>query len=335
MVSNSEQLNSEQLYVSVIICNYNYGEFLSQAIESVLGQSYPNFELIVVDDGSTDNSRAVIEAYQDVIIPIFQANGGQGAGFTSGIRAAKGDIICFLDSDDYYREDKLEKVVRGFLHHPEWVQISHGRTAVDRQGRAIGQGFSRHSQGDISNLLLQWGKYAWSVSSGLAYRRSVLEKVLPIPTQRAQAADTYLTAVVPFYGPVGSIEEPLMFYRMHGNNLQAYSDNLSYLISQRELTATYINTAAERVGRSTRFDLQNDVDYRCLKALAAGGVTWTEAIAILWLSLRESWAIGRSSRDLVNRFLRHFSCVFLPPAEGKAVLRQGLRTYLRYKFKKA
>lgn len=320
----------ERPLVSVIINNYNYGCFLSQAIESVLGQTYPNWDLIVVDDGSTDNSCEVIESYKDCLTAIFQENAGQGEALNAGIAQSKGEIICFLDADDYFHKDKLAKVVAGFLDHPEWVQISHCWISVNREGLPTNRVLKALSQGDVRNLLLQRGKYAWGITSGLAYRRLALQRVLPIP-RRPRAADTYLTATIPFYGKVGCINEPLLFYRMHGNNRRAHSDNLPYLIEQREDTVACINKAAASVGLSNRFDIQRDVDYRSLKALQLGGVSWTEALQILWLSLQESIAIQRSPSDTLNRLVQRGICALFP-SEGRAVLRLGLRGYLRFKL---
>ncbi len=316
--------------VSVIISNYNYGCFISQAIESVLAQTYQQFELIVVDDGSTDNSREVIESYKDCLTAIFQKNAGQGAAFNAGIAQSKGEIICFLDADDYFHKEKIAKVVTAFLNHPEWVQISHCWISVDREGLPTNCILKALSQGDVCNLLLQRGKYAWGITSGLAYRWLALQQVLPIPKQ-PRAADTYLTASVPFYGKVGCINEPLMFYRLHGNNRRAHSDNLPYLLEQREDTAACINKAAADVGLSNRFNIQRDVDYRTFKAMQLGGVPWTEVLQILWLSLQESIAIRRSPSDTLNRLVQRGICAAFP-SEGRAVLRLGLRGYLRFKL---
>jgi len=316
--------------VSVIINNYNYARYLPEAIESVLKQTYQNFELIVVDDGSTDNSREVIELYKDSLIAIFQENAGQGEALNTGIAKSQGEIICFLDADDYFHTDKLAKVVAAFLEHPQWVQIAHCWISINREGLPTNRILKALTQGDVRNLLLQRGKYAWGPTSGLAYRRTALQQVLPIP-KRPRAADTYLTATVPFYGEVGGINEPLMFYRMHGNNRRAHSDNIPYLLEQREDTAACINQAASRVGLTQRFDIQRDVDYRCFKALQLGGVSWTEALQILWLSLQESIAIQRSPSDTFNRLLQRGICALFP-SEGKAVLRLGLLGYLRLKL---
>lgn len=93
---------ADTLRVSIIINNYNYERFLSEAIDSAINQNYQNTEVIVVDDYSTDNSRDVIASYGDKIIPVYhQENGKQAAAFNSGFAVSKGEIIIFLDADDY------------------------------------------------------------------------------------------------------------------------------------------------------------------------------------------------------------------------------------------
>ena len=87
--------------VSVIVNNYNYGHFLSEAIDSALAQTYTRTEVIVVDDGSTDDSSEIIAGYGDRIIPVLKENGGQASAFNAGFAKSRGDVICFLDADDY------------------------------------------------------------------------------------------------------------------------------------------------------------------------------------------------------------------------------------------
>ncbi|MBW4670893.1 MAG: glycosyltransferase [Cyanomargarita calcarea GSE-NOS-MK-12-04C] len=316
--------------VSVVLGNYNYGRFLQQSIDSVFNQTYQNFELIVVDDGSTDNSEEIIKSYGSRIIAILQENSGQEATFNAGIQRATGEIICFLDADDYFHEEKLEKVVNSFLTHPEWVMVGHCWISVNKEGKPVGSGASNIlSQGDVKKLLLKWGKYASSISSGLACKHSYLEKVMPL--SKGWGVDAYLNAALPFYGKVGSINEPLMFYRMHGNNMRAYCDNLTYLMQQRENTARFINEVAVKVGESKRFELQRDVDYRSYKVMQEGGAPLTEKLQIIWLSLQESIAIRRSLRDTLIRLIYRSICTLFPQ-EGKLILRFGLRGYFNLKL---
>ncbi|BAZ09721.1 family 2 glycosyl transferase [Calothrix sp. NIES-4071] len=318
--------------VSVVLGNYNYGQFLQQSIDSVLKQTYQNFELIVVDDGSTDNSREIIKSYGSRLIAILQENSGQEATFNVGIQRAIGEIICFLDADDYFHEEKLEKVVNSFLKHPEWVMIGHCWVSVNKEGKVVGSSTSNIlNQGDVKKLLLKWGKYASTISSGLACRRASLEKVMPL--SKGWGVDAFLNAVLPFYGEVGSINEPLMFYRMHGNNMRAYCNNLTYLIQQRENTARFINETAAKVGISERFSLQHDVDYRSYKVMQQENALLTEKLQVMWLSLQESIAIGRSFRDTLIRLMYRTICTLFPQ-QGRLILRFGLRRYFRIKFLK-
>ncbi len=100
--------------VSVIIDNYNYGRFLGAAIDSALNQTYPHIEVIVVDDGSTDDSRDVISLYGEQILPIFKDDGGQGSALNTGFKASGGEFIQFLDSDDYYWQHESSGSSRSF-----------------------------------------------------------------------------------------------------------------------------------------------------------------------------------------------------------------------------
>src|SRR5260370_14204365 len=97
--------------VTIVINNYNYQQFIGQAIESALAQTYRNIEVIVVDDGSTDNSRDIIRTFGQDIIAEFKPNGGQSSTFNAGFARSRGELICFLDADDLFEPTKLEKIV--------------------------------------------------------------------------------------------------------------------------------------------------------------------------------------------------------------------------------
>jgi glycosyltransferase involved in cell wall biosynthesis len=332
---NSSNL-SEMPLVSVVLGNYNYGRFVKQSIDSVLEQSYPHIELIVIDDGSTDHSRSVIESClgnnPKKFIAIFQPNSGQEMTFNLGVERSKGEIICFLDADDYFHTDKISKVVEAFQKHPEWVQIGHIWTSVDIEGNPVGSATSDIlSQGNVCNLLLKWGKYASAISSGLACRRSVLQQVMPMVP--GWGVDSYLNVVMPFYGEVGGINEPLMYYRMHGNNMRAHSADLTYLIQQREGMAVFINQIADRLGIIQRFDIQNDIDYLSYQMMQREKTSIKDVIQIVNLSIQESLDIGRSPRDTIIRLIyRSFIALF--PLQGKSVLKLGFRRYITSIFKR-
>ena len=126
--------------VSVIIPTFNRAWTVGSAIDSVIVQNYPNFELIVVDDGSSDHTPALLSAYKDAILPIHQPNRGVSAARNRGIAAASGDLIAFLDSDDYWLPGKLSEQVAFFKAHPaawicqtEEIWIRNGRRVNPRR----------------------------------------------------------------------------------------------------------------------------------------------------------------------------------------------------------
>jgi glycosyltransferase involved in cell wall biosynthesis len=315
--------------VSVIIGNYNYGEYLGAAIESVLQQTYSNLELIVVDDGSTDHSRQVMEAYGDRIVALYQQNGGQTAAFNTGINHAQGSIVCFLDADDIYHPEKVVKVVTAFQEHPEWVQISHYWTSINSEGRPLPHRQRSLSQGDVRALQLKYGKYKSALTSALAYRIEILAQIGSIP-QRQSAADAYLMAIAPFYGAVGVLDEVLMQRRLHNSN-DSSTINPEFHFSQREWLITHINRVAQELGIPHQFALHQDPDYLTFKVVEFGKYTEGNSWRILWLTLCQSLALKRSLKETVLRMLWGGVCV-LTPEHGLEALEMGVTKYLRRKL---
>lgn len=206
--------------VSIIINNYNYETFLRKAIDSALAQTYRHFEVIVVDDGSTDSSRAIISSYGDRIIPVFQENGKQGAAFNNGFSHSHGDIILFLDSDDYLLKHALENIVS--VWKPEISKVHYRLQVVDTNGEPTGAYYPpRHqplASGEVWKVLLENGAYTGVSTSGNAISRHALAKVTPIPYEYRLTSDDYLSTLIPFYGEVAAVDEPLGAYRIHTSN---------------------------------------------------------------------------------------------------------------------
>jgi len=125
-------------YISVIIPTYNRQDFLKKAIDSVLAQTYPHFELIVVDDGSDDDTAGLVAGYNRDIVFIQQGNRGPAAARNAGIRAARHEMLAFLDSDDRFAENKLEEQLRVMQENPALL-ISHTQETWFRNGRILNQ----------------------------------------------------------------------------------------------------------------------------------------------------------------------------------------------------
>jgi len=220
--------------VSVILNNYNYGQFLGEAIGSVLGQTYHRIEVIVVDDGSTDNSRAVIEGYGKDITAVFKANEGQSSAFNSGFARHSGEIICLLDADDLFLPNKVDKVVNAYKN-PGVGWCVHPLQAVNVMGQPIsGPPDVRYATGryDFRKQYLRGKPIFWAApTSGLSFRRAILAKLLPMPQQIRITADNYLTFSFPAFAPGFYISECLSLQRIHGNNAYTAKDNPQYKAS--------------------------------------------------------------------------------------------------------
>jgi glycosyltransferase involved in cell wall biosynthesis len=216
---------SEETLVSILINNYNYGRFLGDAIESALAQSYPNVEVIVVDDGSSDNSREVMAGFGSRIKPIYRENGGQASAYNAGFDAANGEIICLLDSDDLHLPDKVATVVKilegdrrlGWCF--DRVRKFHHETG---QRWEAADAFA-YGRWDFREVTIA-GKppYVATASSGLSFRRRTLARILPMPEVMRIATgccpDAYLKWIALADEEGWFASEELTLMRIHGTN---------------------------------------------------------------------------------------------------------------------
>ena len=221
--------------VSIIIGNYNYDKFVGQAIESALNQTYKNVEVIVVDDGSQDKSREIIAKYENQIIPIYKENGGQPSNYNAGFAASKGEIICFLDSDDFFVLDKIEKLVKIFQTSDEIGWCFHSVKLVDKDNQSlpkvsVTQEYSTH-ECDYRRLLKS-GKIPPCIppSSALCFKRSILEKILPMPAPKIITNNDYYVKFMAIALSKGFIlGDALTVQKIHGNNAATLRNDRKHL----------------------------------------------------------------------------------------------------------
>ncbi|HEX4269739.1 MAG TPA: glycosyltransferase family 2 protein [Rhizomicrobium sp.] len=243
---------------SIVINNYNYAGYVREAIESALAQDYSDLEVIVVDDGSTDNSRDVISGFAGKIIPVFKENGGQGSALNAGFAAARGDVILFLDADDTLMPHCCSTIAG--LWRPDTVKAHFNLVVIDQDGKNLGnyQNGKVLPSGDVTEQILKSGDYPSMPMSGNAFHRRYLEQVMPMaPEKWRQGADVYLYIQAPFYGAVISSDQPLGYYRMHGGNMSIHVKNnhisipsIDNFISRERETDAVIRRQAIRLGRS-------------------------------------------------------------------------------------
>ncbi len=205
--------------ITVIINNYNYGQFLKMAIDSVLDQTYPAHEIILVDDGSTDSSHDIAAAYGDLIKFVPKANGGQASTFNKGYDLSTGDWIWFLDSDDMLTPDALQEVAS--LIRPGISKI-HGKLIMtDIKGQLLGKIAPTLplSSGNVVRELEENGLYIWPPTSGNVFPRQLLQACMPIPEEKFRlCVDLYLCNYAAIHGEIVSAKKPVGYYRIHGSN---------------------------------------------------------------------------------------------------------------------
>ncbi|MCA9448407.1 MAG: glycosyltransferase [Candidatus Omnitrophica bacterium] len=213
--------------VSVILTSYNYETFIQEAIDSVFNQTYRPMELIIVDDGSTDSSAEVIqEKVTDAPIPvttIFQKNGGQANAWNNAYKKVNGEIVCFLDSDDYWKRIKVERMVTLVLDEPDGGIYQHQleNEAGEKKQRILNSGdyFKTWLEKGRLNLAIYQGLISPCVpSSGLVFRKEVLDQVFPIPEILKTCPDAFLTRTAPVFGPIHAYSGTLGYWREHGQN---------------------------------------------------------------------------------------------------------------------
>jgi glycosyltransferase involved in cell wall biosynthesis len=220
--------------VSIILNNFNYAQFLPAAVESALSQTYPNCEVIVVDDGSTDESREILKQYEDRARIVLQENGGQVSAFNRGFQCSKGELVAFLDSDDGLFPDAIEAVVKAWQRNTVKLQFPLEILGPDGRPTGLLMPRARLSEGDLLEQLLQTGRYITSPTSGNVFSRSFLDEIFPLPVQEWDHGDAYLSTCAPFYGNIAAIHRPLGFYRVHGKSMSSVADPGSIDVAQMQ-----------------------------------------------------------------------------------------------------
>jgi glycosyltransferase involved in cell wall biosynthesis len=224
--------DAQGVSVSVILTSFNYGRYLPQAIESVLQQTYQDFQLIVVDDGSTDESRDILRTYSDPRITVLlQENAGQGPAWNRAFEMVSGDLVLFLDSDDHWKPHKIDVMVRCHqLLGGSYGVMQHNLTAV-RDGKEYSYRRTLRSGNCFEEMRVTGNINYFVTSSGLGFPSAVLRHIFPLPTSLRISPDAYLTRAAFTFGDVFSIPEELGYLRLHGKNAgmtqdQAFHDNI-------------------------------------------------------------------------------------------------------------
>ena len=329
----------KDVLVSIVVNNYNYAHFLAQAVESALHQTYPCVETIVVDDGSTDNSREVLTAFGDRIRRVFKENGGQGSALNAGFAASHGEIVIFLDADDLLHPHAVGRIVAEW--NPRNAKVHFRLTRIDAAGRETGtepRAGQTLPAGEVWRAFIHDGRYVTPATSGSAYARWALEKVLPMPEPPyVYAADAYLNNCVVFHGPLTAIQEPLGIYRVHGNNdslgnvLSADVPRMRYLMAREWQNDAVFAAELRRLGIARCTEAR----YRYYQRLKLRTLSWKTdraqhpktgdtAASLARMAVRAVWGAGTLPlRERVLQTAWFLGVLGLPRAAVLAILRRG------------
>lgn len=209
-------MSGNSLRVSAVIPAYNAADFLAEAIRSVLEQTLPCFECLVVDDGSTDGTADVAKTFPEVRV-ISQSNGGDARARNRGLSEAHGHYIAFLDADDIWLPHKIESQMERFRASPELGMVYSGVHLVDRAGTIIDTLLP--APGDIAfrNTLLVEKPYMTGAGSTGVVPATLVGKIGFDERLKASADWAFACRVALSY-PVEAIDQPLALYRQHGDS---------------------------------------------------------------------------------------------------------------------
>jgi Glycosyl transferase family 2 len=215
--------------VSIVVNTYNHERFLAQALRSVIRQDFPahSTEIIVVDDGSTDSTYEVLGEFLPYIRYIHQKNGGQVSAFNTGLAEARGEILAFLDGDDWWEATKLSRIVAAFDANPKIAAVGHGYYEVNEDG-AIAATISpeKHRYLSLESPAQARESAPFRIflgTSRLAIRRSVAHRALPVPPALPFFDNFIFTQAIAISG-AEILPQPLCHYRIHSGSLYTGED---------------------------------------------------------------------------------------------------------------
>jgi hypothetical protein len=227
------------LPVDIVITNHNYARFLPEAIESACAQSHPEVNVVVVDDGSDDGSREVLQRFSDRVEVVLKEQGGQASAINAGIERCEGEVLLLLDADDVLRPQAAERVAAAFAAGPRLSKVQFPMAIIDSEGRPTGEvkpgGHLEAPIGDQRAAELAFPfDIAWLPGGGTGFRTEAVRRILPIPEADypRSGADWYLVHLTALLGEAALLEEACAEYRVHGGN--------AYELAQDEIDLDHV-----------------------------------------------------------------------------------------------
>jgi glycosyltransferase involved in cell wall biosynthesis len=237
--------------VDIVVTNHNYGRFLPEAIESACAQTHPEVAVVVVDDGSSDDSREVLRRYEDRVQVVLKEQGGQASALNAGLERCRGEVLLVLDADDVLRPEAAARVAAAFAARPGLTKVQFPMAIVDAEGNPTGAvkpgGHLRAPVGDQRRAELAFPfDLPWLPGGGTGFRSEAVRRILPIPAADypRSGADWYLVHLTALLGEAALLDEVCASYRVHGGN--------AYEQDQDEIDLDHVREAIVFAGATTR-----------------------------------------------------------------------------------
>jgi len=302
-------------FVSVLIDTYNHERFIEEAISSVLAQDFPasDREILVVDDGSTDRTPEILSKFATQVRMLRKVNGGQASAFNFGIPRCRGEIVAFLDGDDWWAPGKLATVVNAMTADSSLGIVGHGIVSVFLDGReqaeTLRENF-RFQADTVEGAHLLRRRSAFLGTSRMTIRSELLRNIGPVPEAIEIQADEYLFTLAAVLAPVEILPALLTFYRIHeANRFQLSVYDPERIRRKQESLTVLARTLLERmesfgiqplVGREVVAYTQACADQMRLQL--DGGWPW-ETVATEWKLYRILHPDAAVARRVFKSFL--------------------------------
>lgn len=247
-------------FITALIDTYNHESFIEEAVASVLQQDFPasETEILVVDDGSTDRTPEIVSKFAPRVRLLRKRNGGQASAFNAGIPETRGEIVAFLDGDDWWAPNKLSAVARVFAEEPAVGLVGHGTTQVYLDGRKqaeLPREVTRFRLTSIEEAKVFRMRRGFLGTSRMAYRREVLNQIGPVPEALRFEADEYLFTLAGLFADVMILPQSYTFYRLHAGNLfQFASGSRETLRRKQQVLAALAKSLEEKLRQQTLRD---------------------------------------------------------------------------------
>ena len=305
--------------VTVLIDTYNHERFIEEALVSVLEQDFPSAEteILVVDDGSTDRTPEIVRKFQPRVRLIRKENGGQASAFNAGIPEARGEIVSFLDGDDWWARNKLTRVVETITADPSLGIVGNGIVIVHVDGskeREVLREHFRFQASTVEGARLFRLRKSFLGTSRMTIRRSLLQRIGPVPEILRIEADEYLFTLAAVLMQAQVLPDAVTYYRYHdANGFQISTANPVGLHKKQIVLDSLARQLAMEMDRY-------EIDPRCIRMIAESVQTEADQIRLTlgegtsFETFGTEWNIYKVQCPSATAFYRMFKVLSLVPS---------------------